>query len=235
MYEQVEKPKENSFPTNRQESRAVANAVVQEKSGVKQGFGFMDNRPETAKLKAVQIKNSLSKSPLQLRTLSKAGNVAYTLPIAEDTTHWIVDSPLTGIKDRIGRTEGKEYDDKVAQKNKLKVGAKKDNTNTPYRAKHYGDSTAGGISGTVCHVKRNDNPTGYKITIPHYHACTKAGALSFAEAAGTAAVAGANDGMHLHASEDVADAQNSLNALSPATLNGAGETVADHFPGGWSN
>ncbi|WLE95766.1 MAG: hypothetical protein QTN59_13900 [Candidatus Electrothrix communis] len=38
MYEQVEKPKENK-------SKAVANSVVQKKSGVKQGFGFVDNRP----------------------------------------------------------------------------------------------------------------------------------------------------------------------------------------------
>jgi len=39
MYEQVEKPKENK-------SRAVANSVTQKKSNVKQGFGFVDNRPE---------------------------------------------------------------------------------------------------------------------------------------------------------------------------------------------
>ncbi len=36
------KPNENSFPT----SRAVANSVVQKKSNGKQGFGFVDNRPE---------------------------------------------------------------------------------------------------------------------------------------------------------------------------------------------
>jgi len=40
MYEQVENPKEN-------ESRAVANSVGQKKSNVKQGFGFVDNRPES--------------------------------------------------------------------------------------------------------------------------------------------------------------------------------------------
>jgi hypothetical protein len=37
MYEQVEKSKENK-------SRAVANSVIQKKSDVKQGFGFVDNR-----------------------------------------------------------------------------------------------------------------------------------------------------------------------------------------------
>lgn len=39
MYAQVEKPKENK-------SRAVANSVAQKKNSVKQGFGFVDNRPE---------------------------------------------------------------------------------------------------------------------------------------------------------------------------------------------
>ncbi len=39
MYAQVEKPKENK-------SRAVANSVAQNKSNGKQGFGFVDNRPE---------------------------------------------------------------------------------------------------------------------------------------------------------------------------------------------
>lgn len=46
MYAQVEKPKENNFSTKRQESRAVANYVAYKKSGVKQGFGFVDNRPK---------------------------------------------------------------------------------------------------------------------------------------------------------------------------------------------
>jgi hypothetical protein len=39
MYERLEKPKENR-------SRAFANSVTQKKSDVKQGFGFVDNRPE---------------------------------------------------------------------------------------------------------------------------------------------------------------------------------------------
>ncbi len=40
MYEQVEKPKESK-------SRAVASSVAQNKSNVKQGFGFVDTRPKT--------------------------------------------------------------------------------------------------------------------------------------------------------------------------------------------
>lgn len=38
MYEQVEKSKENK-------SKAVSNSVTQKKSKGKQGFGFVDNRP----------------------------------------------------------------------------------------------------------------------------------------------------------------------------------------------
>jgi hypothetical protein len=54
MYEQVEKPKANK-------SRAVANSVAQKKSNVRQGFGFVDNRPEAImqkKLQEVAIKST---------------------------------------------------------------------------------------------------------------------------------------------------------------------------------
>jgi hypothetical protein len=37
MYDQVDKSKENK-------SKSIANSVTQKKSGVKQGFGFVDNR-----------------------------------------------------------------------------------------------------------------------------------------------------------------------------------------------
>ena len=47
MYEQVDKSNENK-------SRAVANSVAQKKSSVKQGFGFVDNRPEALSLKSLQ-------------------------------------------------------------------------------------------------------------------------------------------------------------------------------------
>ncbi len=40
MYAQVEKPQENSFSTNRQESRAVANSVGQKKNKGKQEVGY---------------------------------------------------------------------------------------------------------------------------------------------------------------------------------------------------
>lgn len=47
MYEQVKKSKQNK-------SRAVANAVAQKKSNMKQGFGFVDNRPNTVAHKKLQ-------------------------------------------------------------------------------------------------------------------------------------------------------------------------------------
>ncbi|CAM3789124.1 hypothetical protein VA7868_00448 [Vibrio aerogenes CECT 7868] len=53
MYEQVEKPKENR-------SRAVANSVTQKKSNVKQGFGFVDNRPRSIIQKKIQEIGSIS-------------------------------------------------------------------------------------------------------------------------------------------------------------------------------
>lgn len=47
MYVQMEKPKENK-------SRAVANSVAQKKSSVKQGFGIVDNRPESIRQRKLQ-------------------------------------------------------------------------------------------------------------------------------------------------------------------------------------
>ena len=44
MYAQVEKTKRNSFPRNRQESRAFANSVTQKKNNEKKGFGVRDNQ-----------------------------------------------------------------------------------------------------------------------------------------------------------------------------------------------
>jgi hypothetical protein len=59
MYTPVNKSKENSFPTNMQESRAVANSVAQKKNNGKQSFGFIDNRPKaTAQMKLTKMINS---------------------------------------------------------------------------------------------------------------------------------------------------------------------------------
>ncbi|VVS95104.1 HNH endonuclease [Desulfoluna spongiiphila] len=63
MYEQLDKLKENSFLTNRLESRAVANSVSQKKSKGKQGFGFVDNRPETVAQR--KILSQIMASPSQ--------------------------------------------------------------------------------------------------------------------------------------------------------------------------
>lgn len=53
MYAQIEKPKENK-------SRAVANSVAQKKSNVKEGFGFVDNRPEAVVQRRMQ--NQINKN-----------------------------------------------------------------------------------------------------------------------------------------------------------------------------
>lgn len=60
MYKQVDKPKENSVPANRQESRAVANSVTQ-KSSEEQGLEFVDNRPKvTAQMSLQKAANNYS-------------------------------------------------------------------------------------------------------------------------------------------------------------------------------
>lgn len=62
MYTKVEKPKEDK-------SRAVANSVGQNKSGGKQGFGFVDNRPVRANLSNLKKRldeSNPSKVPVQL-------------------------------------------------------------------------------------------------------------------------------------------------------------------------
>lgn len=73
MYEQVEKPKENK-------SRAIANSVSQKKSIVKQGFGFVDNRPKAIaqrKLQEIAKSSPHAKQADQLQAMAvkKAKNV----------------------------------------------------------------------------------------------------------------------------------------------------------------
>lgn len=60
MYAQVEKTKENK-------SRAVANSVTQKKSSGKQGFGFVDNRPEAVTQRKLQEMANNSQQINQLR------------------------------------------------------------------------------------------------------------------------------------------------------------------------
>jgi hypothetical protein len=70
MYDQVEKSKENK-------SRAVANSVAQKKSKVKQGFGFVDNRPEAVaqrKLQEVANNNQHAKQVAQLQLMANLGS-----------------------------------------------------------------------------------------------------------------------------------------------------------------
>ncbi len=65
MYPKVEKPKENK-------SRAVANSVAQKQSNVKQGFGFVENRPETVTQRKLQefANRSQTKQGAQLKSIT---------------------------------------------------------------------------------------------------------------------------------------------------------------------
>ena len=66
MYTQVEKSKENK-------SRAVANSVTQKKSNVKQGFGFVDNRPEALTQRKLVQTNVQSNQTTQLKAKAHMG------------------------------------------------------------------------------------------------------------------------------------------------------------------
>lgn len=67
MYEQVEKPKENK-------SKAVANSVTQKKRDLKQGFRFVDNRPEAASQRQIhELANNYSTSQTIQKKENKTG------------------------------------------------------------------------------------------------------------------------------------------------------------------
>jgi hypothetical protein len=70
QYAQVGKPKENK-------SREAANSIVQNKSDGKQGFGFIDNRPEAVKQKKIKnhIKERFNNLLIQRRVLSSTGKI----------------------------------------------------------------------------------------------------------------------------------------------------------------
>ncbi|NEZ57635.1 hypothetical protein [Adonisia turfae] len=67
MYEQIEKPKENK-------SRAVANSVAQKKSYGRQGFGFVDNRPEAVAQRKMQKMMNKSSRRYQLKDIRHKTN-----------------------------------------------------------------------------------------------------------------------------------------------------------------
>jgi hypothetical protein len=75
MYAQVEKPKENI-------GKAVANSVAQKKSNVKQGFGFVDNRPAT-NMKGLFVASSIlnQRGVVQKINDERIKNVAQPLTI----------------------------------------------------------------------------------------------------------------------------------------------------------
>lgn len=65
MYAQIEKSKENK-------SRVVANSVAQKKSEERQGFGFVDNRPEAIEQRKIElIMNRNQEGKVKNRTLNQ--------------------------------------------------------------------------------------------------------------------------------------------------------------------
>lgn len=70
MYVQKEKPKENK-------SRAVANSVGQKKSNVKQGFEFVDNRPEVIAQRKLQAHTYVQGTDIHLGTMQPIKNYDY--------------------------------------------------------------------------------------------------------------------------------------------------------------
>lgn len=104
MYERVEKSKENSFPTKRQESRAVANAVSQKRSGSESTFHFVDNRPEViVQRKQQEMANSYSiqQQPIQRKGVKAELKDAETKfdDFEEETSNinWLRDEVATDI------------------------------------------------------------------------------------------------------------------------------------------
>ena len=83
MYEQVNKPKENK-------SRAIANTVAQKQSNAKQGFGFVDNRPEAMmqrKVQSMKDANVNMSTPVQF-ALDDDGRAYKAHVLDQDTPTW---------------------------------------------------------------------------------------------------------------------------------------------------
>ncbi|GAA80816.1 hypothetical protein [Pseudoalteromonas sp. BSi20495] len=76
MYAQLEKSKENK-------NRAIANSVAQKKSNGKQGFGFVDNRPQTIVQRKLQKMAINSQGALQVQN-HKNRNSSQTLQLVTD-------------------------------------------------------------------------------------------------------------------------------------------------------
>ncbi|MBW2663244.1 MAG: DUF4157 domain-containing protein [Deltaproteobacteria bacterium] len=99
MYAQVETPRESK-------SRAIANSVVQNKSKVKQCFGFVDNRPEAAaqrKLQEVANKKPQAKQAAQLQTMANNLESQQQQPIqTKENKTGLPDNLKSGIENLSG-------------------------------------------------------------------------------------------------------------------------------------
>jgi hypothetical protein len=83
MYSQVNRSKNNCFPTNRQESWAIANAVTRKKCGGNQCLEFVDNRNEAVdqrKLQEIPNNSRQEKQVVQLQA-------KLTFPLTKAVSH----------------------------------------------------------------------------------------------------------------------------------------------------
>lgn len=114
MYEQVEKPKENKI-------KAVADSVVQKKSDMKQGFGFVDNRPK------VQSQNFLQSIINRKRTDVVQMNGDKVDEKYTATYNLFVKNPLIHFSD-VKAAQGKLFHDSLNDLSKLSMGRSLMNT-----------------------------------------------------------------------------------------------------------
>ncbi|NOQ28167.1 MAG: hypothetical protein GQ564_22625 [Bacteroidales bacterium] len=111
MKMQTDKSKRNNLVTTRQESRAVTNSVAQNKSTVKQGIAFMDNRPEaiTQRKMLDKVSNRPQVNQLKLKQ-GLDGDIT-----DGGVSHTEVNSvlPATFTRDEVKQVEGKSMEAKT--------------------------------------------------------------------------------------------------------------------------
>lgn len=110
MYEHIEKPKENK-------SRAVANSFAKKNSGVKQGFGFVDNRPSYVEKR--KLNGMINNRPIQMMKNFEYQSKGYSTP--QDVRKELSQLALYGDDEKIKALfslydVNKEVSDKLALK-----------------------------------------------------------------------------------------------------------------------
>ncbi len=115
MYEQVEKPKGKS--------KEVANSVVQKKSNVKQGLGFVDNRPKSVQgLLSVRGSNFYSSGVNKCEPLQREINPDWnSMAIAAPTHAELRDFYYSNVIPEVNRVVKAGYNADVIMRDSLRV------------------------------------------------------------------------------------------------------------------